>query len=341
MISPQPPTTVAPVSPRSRDLRHSGSLALSVAISAVLLVALYSRIDLRAVAEVLRSSNPGWVVVSVGMIVPLIVLIAIRFRMTAPMGSLDSFGEALRLTLVANALNLFLPSKLGDLVKSFFVAKRSRTTGSVAVAVIVYERLSDLFGLISFCLVGWLISGSMVTSVPSLTWLALAAVLAIIIMLISSVRAADLLIGCIKRLLPSRKLKTVRDLAEGWPSLHRALRGRRWRIALLSLFLWFLHLTQIWLFTLAISAPVPLTVCFSLTALALLIGQIPFTFGGIGARDIALVTLLSGYIGAEAAAAVAILAMSRALLPPLAALLIIRPYLSFALEEAIRWKRKL
>ena len=84
-----------------------------------------------------------------------------------------------------------------------------------------------------------------------------------------------------------------------------------------------------------------LTVCFSLTALALLIGQIPFTFGGLGARDIALVTLFSGYIGAEAAAAVAILAMSRALLPPLAALLFIRPYLSFALEEARRWKRKL
>ena len=253
MIWPQRPTTVAQIPFRSRDLRHRGSVVLSVAISTVLLVALYSRIDLRAVVQVLRSSNPGWVVVSVGMIIPLTVLISIRFRMTAPTGSLDSFGEALRLTLVANALNLFLPSKLGDLVKSFFVAKRSRTTGSVAVAVIVYERLSDLFGLISFCLVGWLISGSIVTSVPFLTWIALAAVLTIIIILISSDRVADLLIGCVKRLLPSRKLKMLRDLAEGWPALHRALRGRRWRIALLSLFIWVLHLTQIWLFTYAIS----------------------------------------------------------------------------------------
>ena len=61
--------------------------------------------------------------------------------------------EAFRLTLVASALNVFLPAKAGDLVKSYFVATRSNTAAGVALSMAVYERLCDLFGLITCCLV--------------------------------------------------------------------------------------------------------------------------------------------------------------------------------------------
>jgi len=81
---------------------------------------------------------------------------------------------------------------------------------------------------------------------------------------------------------------------------------------------------------------IPFTVCAGLSAIALMAGQLPFTLGGLGARDMALVVLLAGYMKPEAAAAMAILISTRSLLPPLAALPIMRPYLSVAVEEARR-----
>ena len=51
-----------------------------------------------------------------------------------------------------------------------------------------------------------------------------------------------------------------------------------------------------------------------------------------------LVVLLSSYVTPEAAAAMGILIATRGLLPPLAALPIMRPYLSAGVEEARRWR---
>ena len=58
------------------------------------------------------------------MIVPITYLRGVRFYWVAPAGALPGIGEAFRLTLVASALNVFVPAKAGDLVKGYFVATR-------------------------------------------------------------------------------------------------------------------------------------------------------------------------------------------------------------------------
>ena len=68
---------------------------------------------------------------------------------------------------------------------------------------------------------------------------------------------------------------------------------------LFSLFLWLVHLTQIWMFTVALSVRMPFMVCASLSAVALMAGQLPFTFAGLGARDVALVVLLAALYDAR------------------------------------------
>ena len=108
--------------------------------------------------ETLRRTDKFWLLISVGMIVPITILRAVRFRLVAPPAALSGVGEALRLTLVSTALNVFVPAKAGDLVKSYFVAKRGGTSPGVAVAIIVYERLCDMFSIVFWCLVGWLVS---------------------------------------------------------------------------------------------------------------------------------------------------------------------------------------
>ena len=315
-------------------MRKSATRLVSLAVSTALLIGLYRSVDFRLVGAALRGVDVPWLLVSLSMIVPITLLRAVRFLLVAPPGTLPGFGEALRLTLVSSALNVFLPAKSGDLIKSYFVSRRGGTTAGVGIAIVVYERLCDVFGLMFWCMTGWVIARPVVARLPSAIWPLLGTVGAACGVLILSLPAARFLRAATARAMPHPKLRKLRDLVQGWPDLLERLRGRRRWVVLFSMFLWLVHVVQIWMFTVALSVGIPFTVCASLTAVALLAGQMPFTLGGLGARDVALVVLLSGYISPPAAAALGILISTRGFLPPLAALPIMRPYLAAAVEDA-------
>jgi uncharacterized membrane protein YbhN (UPF0104 family) len=332
-------------SPPANDASKRGGWArpttvLSVAVSVALLVALYRTVRISLVVDALLKADKAWLLVSVGMIIPITVLRALRFYWVAPARALMGVGEALRLTLVASALNVFLPAKTGDLVKSYFVSTRGHTPAAVAVAIVVYERLCDLFGLIAWCLLGWLVGRPQMPGLGATFWAVLGGVGAVCAVLILSERAAVLVQTTTARMLPHRRLRKLHELAGGWCGLLRLLGGRRRWIVSYSLVLWLTHLFQLWLFTVALSMRIPFTVSASLSAVALMVGQLPFTFAGLGARDVALVVLLAGYTTPELAAAMGVLMSTRGLLPPLMGLPIMRPYLSSAVEDARVWWQK-
>jgi len=312
---------------------------LSLLVSGGLIYLLYRTLNLRLVGETLFAADRAWLVVSIGMILPITLLRAIRFFWVAPSGALPGIAEAFRLTLVSSALNVFVPAKAGDLIKSYFVATRGRTSTGVAIAVIVYERLCDMFGLIVWCLAGWFIGRPEVTGLPPAFWILLGVVAAVCGVLITSEWAAEVWRAATMRLIPDGRLRKLRQLAAGWPDLLEVLRHRRKWIVPFSLMLWLTHLFQIWLFTIALSLDVPFTVCASLSAIALMAGQLPMTLAGLGTRDVALVVLLAAYMPPESAAAMGVLISTRNFLPPLIGIPLMRPYLASILEEARRWRR--
>ena len=324
---------------------------VGLVLSGVLLAGLYRSLNLPLVGEALLGADRAWLAISVGMIVPITLCRAVRFFWIAPAGALRGVGEALRLTLAASALNVFLPAKSGDLIKSYVVARGRETATGVAVAMVVYERLADLFGLIFWCVLGWLVARPQGTGVPSAFWLLLGGAGAVCAVLVSSERAAAWSRGRLARTLPhggERKAKAsrhvlsrLRELAAGWPDLLRTLRGHRPWIVLFSVVLWLVQLWQIWLFTVALSVDIPFMVCASLSAVALMAGQLPFTFAGLGTRDLALVLLLSPYMAPESAAAMGILIATRSLLPPLLGLPVMGPYVSSVIQDARRWRREM
>jgi uncharacterized protein (TIRG00374 family) len=264
----------------------------------------------------------------------------VRFLWVAPEGALPGVAESLRLTLVASALNVFLPAKTGDLIKSYFVATRGNTSAGVAVAIIVYERLCDLLGLIAWCLLGWLVGRPQVPDVPGWFWALLGILGAVCAVLVLSEWSVARIKTIVARVLPGTRLRKLRELAEGWPELVRLLKGRRRWIVAFSLLLWLAHLFQVWLFTVALREAVPFTVCASLAAIALMAGQLPLTFAGLGTRDMALVMLLSPYMPAESAAAMGLLVATRNFLPPLVGLPMMAPYLTSIVGEARRWRSR-
>jgi len=315
-----------------------GAGLIGLVASAALLAVLYRGLDIRLIGATLARANPLWLLVSVLLILPITFLRGLRFYWVAPRGALPSVTEAFRLTVVSSALNVFLPAKSGDLVKSYFVATRSGTSAGVSVAIVIYERLCDMACLIAWCMVGWVVGKPEVPGLPAWFWPLLGLVGVACGLLIVSGRLATALLKAVVRLLPSKVPRKLVDLASGWPDLLVALRGRRTQILLFSLVLWLAHLCQIWLFTVTLSADVPFTVSASLSAVALLAGQLPLTLAGIGTRDVALVLLLARYMPAESAAALGILIATRNFLPPLFGLPFIGPYMSSILDEARRWR---
>lgn len=320
--------------------KRPGAGLVGLVVSGALLVVLYRSMDFQLIGQALLGADGVWLVISIVMIVPITVLRALRFYWVAPPGTLPGIGEALRLTLSASALNAFLPAKSGDLIKSYRIAKGSDTSTGVAVAIVVYERLCDLFSLLFWCVLSWVIGRPRVPNLPAVFWLLLAALATVCGLLILSRRMATVVPRLLKSALPFRRLQKLRDLAHGWPGLLHVLEGRRRWIVAFSLVLWLTHLIQIWMFSIALSLGLPFVVSACLSAVALLAGQLPFTFSGLGTRDVALVLLLSQYTTPEAAAAIGVLIATRNIFPAVAGLPFMRTYLRSVVGDALRWRER-
>jgi uncharacterized protein (TIRG00374 family) len=179
-----------------------------------------------------------------------------------------------------------------------------------------------------------------VPGVPLVFWWLLGVLATVCGLLILSGRMATVVPTILTSVLPFRRLQKLRDLAHGWPDLLHVIRGRRRWIVSFSLLLWLTHLIQIWMFAVTLSVSIPFVVCVCLSAVALLAGQLPFTFSGLGTRDVALVLLLSHYTAPESAAAIGVLIVTRNVLPAVAGLPLIRSYLPSVVGDALRWRER-
>lgn len=263
--------------------------------------------------RIFRECDPLWMITALAMVVPLTLLTARRLQILAPPRARMSFGEATRLILTASTLNLILPSKMGDLAKAWFMKKRGQLDGSLAFALVVFEKGCDMLSLLAWCVFGLLLYPAKDGS----------------FLLMTIPVSAAFLLGLL--LLGARRLPLLKSsrLTSGWSEMHDFFWSKKTRllqVAALSVFIWFLHLLQIWMFIRALRAHAPFVQSLALSPLALLAGLLPLTFAGIGTRDAALVFLYQRFFAAPTAAALGLLCTMRYLLPALAGL----PFLSTA-----------
>jgi len=319
----------------ARSSRTFGSL-ITIAITVALLTLLYRSIGLRSVAAAFHGASIGWLILSVGAIIPITVLRAIRFYWVAPDGALPGVVEALRLTLAASALNVVMPAKSGDLLKSYVIATRTDTPAGVALSIVVYERLLDVAALCFWCLIGWVFGRPDVPGLARTFWLLILALGVVSAVLVTWDGPVVVMRAIAARMLPSKFRQRVLTLMDGWPALLAATRTKRSSVVALSVVLWLSHLLQVWSFTIALNARVPVLACLSVSAIALMAGQLPVTVSGVGTRDLALLFLLGRYIDRGTIAALGLLTATRNFLPPLLGMPFTKAYAEMAVEAARR-----
>jgi uncharacterized protein (TIRG00374 family) len=292
---------------------------IGIAVSAALLLVLYAIVDFGALLDAMRAADLFWLTVGLLMVIPLTIATAWRFQALV-IDAHVGFGEANRLVLAASTLNLFLPSKLGDLAKAFVLSARHGMEGELAFSIVVFEKALDMVSLLLWGAFACLYVGS---SKPEFLLFAFPVLLllGLTLLIILPLPAASTLIRLAARMLPrglSAKAERLAGTTVGMATWFWQRPRRAAGILFLSILLWGAHLLQFWLFTRAIGGVVPLLDNMAFATLAILVGLLPFTFAGIGSRDAAIVYFYGPYLSLGGAAFLGILATLRYVIPAIA-----------------------
>lgn len=310
---------------------------ISIAVSLLILAIIYWKIDFSGLIKVFQNSNGWWMAISLGMVVPLTLITSWRLQQLMPAGGRLGFGEANRLILAASVLNMVLPSKMGDIAKAYFMKQRGHLDGSLSLSLVVFEKACDLLSLLLWCVFGLMLY-------PSKNWLfwtmtvSVAVGLVAGVLLLSSRKFAKVFFLIGLAIAPKKLKLKLQKLQLSWEEMHSYFwrdKGQLLKITCTSVFIWFLHLLQIWFFILALKAWTPFLANLALAPLAILAGLLPLTFAGVGTRDAALIAFYHPYFNAPTAAALGLLCTSRYLLPAIGGM----PFLGQYLSSVRDWRK--
>ena len=225
---------------------------------------------------------------------------------------------------------MILPSKMGDIVKAYFMKQKGHLEGTLSLSLVIFEKASDLVSLLVWCVFGLIIYPEK----DLLFWMMTTGVclgLTIGLLLLCSRKFARIFFEISRKITPKKILPKIDKLEHSWIEMHRYFwhdKVQLTKIAATSIFIWFGHLLQIWLFILALNSWVPFIRSLALSPLAILAGLLPLTFAGVGTRDAAFIMFYQPYFSQEVGAALGILCTSRYLLPAIAGLPFFGQYLT-------------
>jgi uncharacterized protein (TIRG00374 family) len=282
---------------------------LTILLTLVILIGLYASIDRQALLSHFRQLNVPLFLLALCLFVPQSLVTAWRWCwMVAdvlPLGLVEST----RLILASKALNAFVPSKLGEMSKAYFLKRRSNVALSRGTALVLIEKVLDTGGLCATILVGvlWTPQKGRLEVTAALVALLFIAVMGLLFIL----KAKTL-----GRVLPDgwRLMNRLRALLADWDATLTSWKQHRLRllgILALSCLLWFLHLIQIYLFFPILHSTVGIQTVFAYVPISIFIGLLPFTIGGMGTRDSALIFLFAPYESASVMAGVGLLCSLR------------------------------
>ena len=305
---------------------------ISLHVSLIILAVIYWKIDLHSLIYVFKNCNGWWLIISLGMVVPLTLLTSRRLQQLIPHSARLGFAEANRLTLVASALNIMLPFKMGEITKAYFVKERTQLDGSFSLSLVVFEKACDMISLLLWCAFGlilyskkdwffWAMTGSVIFG------------LSIVFHLLSSRKLAHIFFVIGQYITPKQISSNLEKLQCSWNEMHDFFWSDKiqlFKVAGTSVFIWFLHLLQIWFFILTLKAWTPFLTNLALAPLAILVVLLPLTFASIGTPDAALIFLYHPFFNAPTAAALGLLCTTRYLLPAICGLPLLRKYIQMA-----------
>ena len=306
---------------------HAWQFWLGLGVSALLLLVLVWQVDLADMRDALAEANYVYLAPAIVLYFGAVYFRAVRWRyLLSPLRSL-SVSRLYPVVIIGYMANNLLPVRLGELVRSYYLARRERINASSALGTVAVERVYDGVTLLAWAAAAgpalWLLGefdGASDTS--RTTWVVLALLtvalfvgaLAILTCLATVPRFTsflDRLIG----LVPARFRPKVQELAQTFVEGLSILNSPQKHLGLffLSLPIWALEASMYFLIGYSFgiddyfgSVGVLVLVVVLVTATSNLATALPSSIGGIGPFEVvAQQTLMALGVGASVAGAYA------------------------------------
>ncbi len=274
-----------------------------------MLAAIYLHVDVRQMAQRLMEVHPLYFSLALSFFLPQFLVTSIRWRIMVAAIRPLTLWESVKMVMAAKALNAVVPAKLGELSKAYFLNRGQKADAGQSVSTVILEKFLDMGGLCSVLLLG----AMLLPERDEALWggvLVAGGVISVVIFVLSFP-----LSGLASRLdARGEKGRRLGRLLAGWHTVLSMWRGGKTTLPLilsLSVLLWVLHVAQIYIFFPSLRHPVPLTPALALIPMAILVGVIPITIGGMGTRDSVLILLFAPYADAATMAGIGLLCSMR------------------------------
>ena len=264
-----------------------------VVLTLLVFYLLFRRIDLSHVIALLRTIPASTWSVATLLTLSFPVMSAVRWHLIlGTMGFDVSIARCLLIIVGLWPLSSVSPSKAGDLLKA--VSLRREIGPMVVAGSVLTERALDLLVLAVFALVGGLFFRDLRM---------IAAAVAVILVVIAAVIVARL---DIKPPVGQNLQSKLRELLH---SIRVLGTQPITLVAILALTVanWLASIVQTKLLFDGVGASVPFGFTAAALPVAIFVGLLPITFGGMGTRDSAMVVLFAGFAAASQALAVGLL----------------------------------
>lgn len=273
----------------------AGRKRLLVVVQVVATIAalgvLLSIVDRRKLFLVLGEADAGWLTVALLLTVNAVALAGIKIRLLMRIAGFQrSLSRCWMAVLRGVAMNLLLPGRGGDVAKVFYLRDGDEPTGPLFAAAVT-ERVLDVSGLAALAL-----AASIYAQWPTGVWIAsviVASALAGFALVFSSAGW---------RAIPRSLQQTaerMRDILRSSATLFKACP--------LALLTWINNAAILWVLIRAVQARVDPAMAAAAAPVAILLGMVPLSVGGMGTREAALVWLLRGMGDREAVFAAGLL----------------------------------
>ncbi len=255
---------------------------LTVIITILIFVYIFTQIDIKKLIDTLVKANFFFLFLAFLLIIPMPIISALRFQTT-----LKAIGYKIRLMdcfqIIMGVLPLtsITPAKSSDFLKCYYLRGRvpiSKTTGGVLT-----ERIFDVLILTILCIIG-------------LIFFMKLEILIIALIILGGV-FGFFIFSQLKIKLPIPK-KWNRIFQNLFLSIKTLFKQRKYLSLVVSntLLLWLITIVQTFFFFTALGlSEVPILYIFANVPIAIFIGQIPFTPGGMGFREGGFILLFSEY----------------------------------------------
>lgn len=299
--------------------RSFAKRAISLGISLIIVVAIYSRVDFVALGKIIISVQPVYLFLALTLLGTHFLLSGWRWRVMAGPDCPFSFSESTRFIIACSPLNVIFPVKTGSFGKAFFMKEKGYAELKPSIAMALYEKFTDLAALSLIFVFSFLL-------MPGVNILTLAVLAAASFFLIFYfwIHLANLNSFMQKALWKKyAKIKIVKILYEGLCTAFGYLlrtkgqKTRLWLVNLISVIIWLNSIIQFVFFFKMFRFQVPVSAIFLNIPCAIFIGLLPISISGIGTRDAAIIYLFRGILSYNEAVSIGILSVLRYVIPAL------------------------